>query len=242
VRPENSLPYVFAYVQKIYDQTQIALRNLHRPIAIGGDHSMAIGTWSSIADHYRLRGQLGLIWMDAHLDAHTPLTSSSHAWHGMPAAYLLGQVPFDPMGQWLGPLAVLKPENICYLGVRSYESEEAQLVKQLGIRVMDQDEIKERGLMSCLAEALDRVTRHTQAFGLTVDLDAIDPKHAPGVGSPEPDGIDGNELVEVLYGLADHPKFVGLELAEFNPKRDLNQVTSNLVSRIIHSVLGCEKS
>ena len=195
---------------------------------IGGDHSCAIGTWSGAANALRNKalnsaahhnGSLGLIWIDAHMDSHTPETSLSGAYHGMPLACLLGhghQALLD-----IGYIGTkLQPEHVCLIGVRSYESAEATLLKQAGVRVFFMDEIRQRGLKAVMRDALD-IVDNTDGFGVSIDLDAIDPVDAPGVGSPTQDGLMAEQLLNELPKLKTRKNFIGAEITEFNPFRDV---------------------
>ena len=202
---------------------------------VGGDHSCAIGTWSGAAAG--LDGPLGLIWVDAHMDSHTPATSPSGAVHGMPLACLLGYGP-PSLAELGGPRPKLRPENVCLVGVRSFEPEEARLLDELGVRIFHMDEVERRGLSVVMHEALDRCQRQTAGFGLTIDLDAIDPFDAPGVGSPENGGICGKDLANSLEQIGDHPNLVGVEIAELNPDKDIDGKTAELVYRLLASMVG----
>ncbi len=127
------------------------------PLVLGGDHSCAIGTWKGIAG--AMPGPLGLIWIDAHMDAHTPETTESGKLHGMPLACVLGYG--DPALTGIAGGARLAPEHVCLIGVRSFEKGEAALLRRLGVRVYPMREIKERGLDSVLREARElAVQRH----------------------------------------------------------------------------------
>ncbi|MFQ5759869.1 MAG: arginase [Acidiferrobacterales bacterium] len=202
---------------------------------LGGDHSCAIGTWSGASAG--LDGPLGLIWVDAHMDSHTPATSLSGAVHGMPLACLLGYGP-PSLVELAGPGPKLRPENVCLVGVRSFEPEEAHLLDELGVRIFDMDEIARRGLNVVMGEALDLCQRNTAGFGLTLDLDAINPVDAPGVGSPESGGICGKDLAKSVEQIGDHPNLVGVEIAEFNPDRDIERKTAALVYRLLAAMVG----
>ena len=145
---------------------------------IGGDHSCAIGTWSAVAHVNRQHGDIGLIWIDAHMDSHTHLTSTSKNIHGMPVACLLGEGS-QSLSQVLDSQPKLKPENLCIIGVRSYEAGEAALLKRFGVKVFFMDEVQQRGFQAVLTEAWQRVSRTTCGVGLSIDMDAIDPLDAP---------------------------------------------------------------
>lgn len=206
-------------------------------MVIGGDHSCAIGTWSGAAQAIASRGNLGLIWIDAHMDSHTPQTSHSGAVHGMPLAALLGQGD-SRLTAILGASAKLKPNHICLIGVRSFEEEEAALLAKLGVRIYDHDEVNARGIAEVLAEAHALIKQHTVAYGISVDLDAVDPHEAPGVGSPEPGGLSGKALCAELARYKHDASLLGIEVVELNPVRDKLGLTSALAMRILLSVVA----
>jgi arginase len=193
------------------------------PIVLGGDHSCAIGTWSGIATHYKNQGDIGLIWIDAHLDSHTPETSGSGAPHGMPLASLLGYGP-TTMTDIEGWCHKIKPQNVVVIGARSSEIGEERLLQRLGVQVIDIHEVELRGFEACLRDAIELVSEHTVGYGITFDIDALDPQEAPGVGSPEENGLLLKDVVDAFQAL--NPKLIGFELVEYNPERDDEQQTT----------------
>lgn len=151
---------------------------------LGGDHTVAIGTWSGIYDALHTKGDIGLIWIDAHMDSHTKQTSQTGRIHGMPLACLLG-FGDAKLTSILHQGPKIKPDNLCLIGVRSYEAGEAALLNQLNIRVYYMDEVRQRSFKTVFKEAVQQIKKNTIGFGLSVDIDSIDPKEAPGVGVPE---------------------------------------------------------
>ena len=203
------------------------------PILIGGDHSCAIGSWRGVAQ--ALAGKpLGMLWIDAHLDSHTPDTSHSGALHGMPLACLLGVGP----EKLTDGATILQPQHVAVIGARSFEPEEYALLKGLGVRVFFMEEIARRGLDDVMQEALTIVQNGTAGFGLSLDLDAIDPLDAPGVSTPSPSGLRATELASVLARLRDHPGLLALEIAEYDPYRDEDGKTASVVIELLSAVLG----
>jgi arginase len=192
-----------------------AMRQARFPCVIGGDHSCAGGTWTGVAR--MLQGELGLVWIDAHMDSHTPGTSHSGRLHGMPLAWLLGQSDDALYGLSSG---AVDPEHIALIGVRSYEPEEKLRLDALGVRVFYIEEVRSRGLDAVMAEALVIATRGTSGFGISIDLDAVTPEEAPGVGTPVADGIPGAELARVLASVHGRPELLALELVEYLPRLD----------------------
>ena len=204
------------------------------PLILGGDHSTAVGTWRGIGRRLAARGQPapGLLWIDAHLDAHTPDTSRTGNPHGMPLAALfgLGAAEFLAVP---GPL--LDPERVVVLGARSWEDEELDLLQRLGVQVYGMEEIARRGLAAVFAEALAQVAAQGP-FGISLDLDALDPLEAPGVSTPAPGGIKAAELRLVLAGLARNPQLVGVEIAEYHPGRDVADRTGRFAVDLVEAL------
>lgn len=208
------------------------------PVVLGGDHAVAMGSWAGVARGHG-NAPLGLVWLDAHLDAHTVETTPSMNAHGMGAAALLGHghLPFlDLCG------GVLRPEHLCYVGVRSYEAGELALLRRLGVRIILMEEVKRRGIDAALAEALAIATRGTEGFGLTVDLDGFDPIDAPAIGLKEPDGLRAAATVRALARLARHPGLRALEIVEYIPEFDESLRTAHLVRDLILAVLAPQRA
>jgi len=210
------------------------------PLVLGGDHSCAIGTWSGVASAVAGRGTLGLIWIDAHMDAHMPATSPTSALHGMPLACLLGEGDPDLVAVAGG--CVLSARNVCLVGVRSFESDEAVLLSKLGVRVITMDEVERRGLDAVMAEAHAIATDGTCGFGVTLDVDALDPQEAPGVGTPAPHGLRCADLERTLRSIAGDPKLIAAEIVEYNPERDEDARTLAAIGRLAVALLGADDS
>ena len=200
------------------------------PVVIGGDHAIAMGTWGGVA-RGMARRRFGLVWLDAHLDAHTVETTPSMNPHGMGAAALLGH----------GERAFLKicggairPENLCFVGVRSYEAGEMALLKRLGVRIIEMPEVKARGIGPCLEEARFIATADTAGFGITIDLDGFDPKDAPGIGLKCDDGLRAEPTVAALRDtIANHPSLKAIEIVEYIPEFDEDLRTAHLVRDLL---------
>lgn len=199
---------------------------------IGGDHSSAIGTWSGVYDAYHEQGDLGLIWIDAHMDSHTPETSETGNIHGMPLACLLGHGS-TTFTQLLHAKPKLLPKNTCLVGIRSFEKGEEALLKRLQVRVFHMDEIKARGLQAVMEEAVAIVTARTIGYGISLDIDSIDPTDAPGVDVPEPNGIRYQDLYASLKKIAIDPRLVATEIVEFDPDKDVEEKTEKIVAEIM---------
>ncbi len=232
-----ALPGVAGFSRALADATAHSVHEGHVPVVIGGDHSCAIGTWSGVASALRPAGPVGLIWIDAHLDSHTPQTSDSGAIHGMPLAALLGHGARE-LTQVRDAGPKLLPQHVVVIGARSYEPAERALIDRLGVRVIDAAEVARSGLRAVMADAIRIATADTAAFGVTVDLDAFDPAVAPGVGSPEPGGLTGQDMTQALAACARDERFAAFELVEYNPRHDRGGVTARLALDLLGAVAG----
>jgi len=241
LRPDARLaPPVEAIAEldtRLANRVQATLDAGQFPLIVGGDHSCAIGAWSGVRHWLAARGALGLIWIDAHLDSHTFATTPSRAVHGMPLACLLGYGE-PSLTSIAMPEPKLLPEHVCLLGVRSYEQGEAALLKKLGVRVIGMDETRERGVSAVLAEAIAIAGRGTAGFGVSIDLDVLDPAEEPGVGSPVPGGLSCHELEQALRQLRNENGLLALEIVEYNPHRDREQLTARAAGALFRAVLG----
>jgi arginase len=169
------------------------------------------------------------------MDAHTPQTTETGMLHGMPVAALLGYG--YPELTRIAEGVRLDPNCVCLYGVRSFERGEAELLERLGVRVFLMSEIEERGVAQTLNEAVSIVGCADGGFGITLDLDAIDPLDAPGVGTPEAGGLRGDELIRALAAHGAHPNLVGIEIVEYNPYQDLAAATAGLVCDALDAML-----
>jgi arginase len=213
-----------------------SLRNRRLPCVIGGDHSCAGGTWTGVARalHEKGHGTLGLVWVDAHMDAHTPSTSHTGRLHGMPLAWLLGQDDDPLYGLASG---VVEPSRVCLVGVRSYEREEQQRLESLGVRVIHMSEVHSRGVDAALDEAVDIASRGTAAYGISIDLDVVTPEDAPGVGTPVAGGISGRELSRSLARIGGGERLIALELVEYLPRLDRDGASAAVAVELIAAAL-----
>ena len=239
--PADAAAAVSGLCARLAGEVDSAMREDCLPVVLGGDHTCAIGTWGAVRRRLQSSGPLGLIWIDAHLDSHVPHTTPSGALHGMPMACLLGHG--DPrLAQLFGELPTLDPAHVCLLGARSFEPEEAALLMQLGVRVFGMQELRRRGLAAVFAEALSIVQSGTAGFGVSIDLDALDPEDAPGVGTPAAQGMRGRELAAVFTQLRGNPLLQAMEIAELNPILDEGGLTAGHVVSLLDAALAPVKA
>ncbi len=226
----QSLPLIRDFNLRLMKTVRKAVQNGSFPVVLGGDHSIAVGTWNAFDVPF------GLLWIDAHLDSHTEKTTPSGAYHGMPAAALLGH-GIPEMAHLVKKHPVLKPQNLAFIGARSFEKGETELLSKLNVKVYFMDEVHERGLKEIIPEAIAHVMRGVSHYGVSLDLDVFNVEEAPGVGSPEEGGIRKGELLPLLSQLSKDPRLLAFELLEFNPERDIDHKTRELVFEILQKVM-----
>jgi arginase len=208
------------------------------PLVLGGDHSIAVGTVSGVAEFYRRQNhKVGLIWFDAHSDMNTPESSPSGNVHGMPLAAIMGLwdsdlskiFPFSPK---------VAPENCVLVGVRDVDSAEKENIRRAGIEVYTMRDIDERGMRTVVEEALRAAGRGTAGYHVSLDMDWIDPEDAPGVGTPVRGGATYREAHLAMEIVADHGRMLSFEIVEVNPVIDEHNRTASLAVELALSAFG----
>jgi arginase len=216
-----------------------ALAEGETPVILGGDHSVAAGSVSGVANFYRKQKQkIGLIWIDAHADINTPETTPSGNVHGMPLAALLGLGP-DTLSNLLDFSPKVQPENVVLVGVRDVDATEKENIRRSGItEVYTMRDIDERGMRTVMEEALRTAGRGTAGYHVSLDMDWIDPEDAPGVGTPVRGGATYREAHLAMEIIADHGRMLALEVVEVNPVIDEHNRTATLAVELISSAFG----
>ncbi len=204
------------------------------PLVLGGDHSVAIGTLSGLATAAGRPG--GVVWIDAHGDLNRPETSPSGNVHGMPLAASLGLAGSRFAHDGL-TLPAVDPARVAIIGARSLDPDERDLVRANGIRVFTMSEIDRIGIERAVNEALSRVAGPGFVH-LSLDLDALDPEVAPGVGTPVRGGLTYREAHLACELVAEAGLVGSLELVEVNPILDRENTTALTAVELVASALG----
>lgn len=208
------------------------------PVYMGGDHALSLGTLTGnlAAAHKSGRRQF-VLWLDAHSDFNTPLTSPSGNMHGMPLAFACGM---DGFGDLLGtPLpARLDPQDLCILGLRSVDAQERETLHSKGPLAYDMRAIDETGIKGLLAPFLDRVAAADGVLHVSLDVDFIEPDIAPAVGTTVPGGATFREAHHVMEMLHDSGLVTSLDLVELNPFLDDRGRTARLMVDLTASLFG----
>ena len=242
--PANENPKYFREVlessENIFSRLSTVIESGFVPVILGGDHSIAIGTFSAVAAAGRAaNGETGLIWFDAHADINTPQTSPTGNGHGMPLAVLLGQGSAELVS--LGGFAPkLDPRYFAHVGARDLDLGERSRVLELGLRdnFFTMSDIDRRGMHACMSDALSIVSKAPGGFAVTFDIDAIDPNFAPGSGTLVRGGLTYRESHLALEMIAEHGGLRSFEIVEVNPMLDQSNITVELACELILSALG----
>lgn len=208
------------------------------PLVLGGDHSVAVGTASGVSQFFREQNRkTGLIWLDAHADMNTPETSPSGNVHGMPLACILGIGPPELSGLF-GYQPKIEPRHAVIVGLRDVDQLEKPHVRNSGVRAFTMRDIDERGLRSVMEEAIRLASDGTAGFHLSLDMDVVDPKDAPGVGTQVRGGITYREAHLAMEMICDSGQMLSMEVVEVNPVIDEANRTADLAVELIMSGLG----
>jgi arginase len=231
----NPLPHYLEQIRTACQETAERLQQLEAgvlPIAIGGDHSMSMGTVAGAA-----RGErIGLVWVDAHTDFNTPQTSPSGNIHGMPVASLVG-LGDERLVNIGGSGAKIRPEDIVMIGIRSVDRGERELLRGRGATVYTMKEVDTLGMARIAQETLEKL-RGLDRIHVSFDADSLDPSIAPGVGTPVPGGLSYREAHLLMELLSDSGKVGSLDLVEVNPVLDRENMTAKVMVEMACSLLG----
>lgn len=231
---------------KIFDKLSVAVyRTLFArkfPIIISGDHSSAGGTIAGIKLAFP-NEQIGVIWIDAHADIHTPYTTPSGNIHGMPLAAALGidnlesqtnQVSGQTAKLWsyLKNLGEIKPKlnssDLVYIGLRDLEKPEADYIEKHNVKVMEVEEFRMNDLQAKCREALEYLSHCTKIY-ITFDVDVLSAELVKGTGTRVPNGFTPNETAEILKEICKSEKICCLEVTEINPLLDIKNETARTI-------------
>lgn len=204
------------------------------PLVLGGDHSLSIGSVRGAARNKKL----GVIWLDAHADFNTAETTPSGNIHGMSLAILAGQGDPSLVQLWDEAVPVIDPHRIAIVGARDLDTGEKVNLQNAGAMVMGMEQVDRYGMVAVMEKAIEHVSRDVDGIWLSLDLDALDPQHAPGVGTPVPAGLTQRETHLACELIAETKKLIGMDLVEVNPILDVQNHTATLAVEFALSALG----
>ncbi|MGP3696285.1 arginase [Rhodobacter sp. NSM] len=231
----HALPETLAWTAALREAVQAAFE-AGFPVVMGGDHSLALGSVAGAAAHAASIGRpLFLLWLDAHSDFHTLQTTASGNLHGVPVAYAAGRDGFDGFPPFPAPIP---PERICLFGIRSVDPEEHAALLLHDVSIIDMRVIDEFGICAPMREFLDKVRAANGMLHVSLDVDFIDPTHAPAVGTTVPGGTTVREAHLVMELLHESGLVTSLDLVELNPFLDERGRTARLMVELAASIMG----
>lgn len=220
--------------QALHEKVSTVIKQGHVPIVLGGDHSISIGSLAGIAS---VNANFGVIWFDAHGDMNTDETTPSGNIHGMPLAVSLGLGHPDLVN--LGGFAPkVNPKNVVLVGARSIDADEIRLIRESGMKVYSMADIDRAGMAAVMEEAIRIASDGTTGIHLSLDLDALDPMFAPGVGTPVNGGVTYREGHLAMELLAASKKLISVDVVEVNPILDHQNRTASMAVELVESLFG----
>ncbi|GAB4418496.1 MAG: arginase [Anaerolineales bacterium] len=234
---EPNLKYIDCIVpmsRRVAGAVATSIQSEKLPIVLGGDHSLAIGSIRGAAKHKNI----GVLWVDAHADFNTHETTPSGNIHGMPLAALCGLGAPELVRLWDEPIPVINPQNVAIIGARDLDEGEKRNLRQAGVMVMSMEQVDRLGLVACMEKAFERITSQTDGIYLSFDMDVMDPRHAPGVGTPVTGGLTYREAHLICELVAESGKLIGMDMVEVNSILDVQNQTAKLAVEFILSALG----
>ena len=211
-----------------------SIQSGHFPLVLGGDHSLSLGSIRGAAKDRKL----GVLWIDAHGDFNTDGTTPSGNIHGMPLASLCGLGDKRLLQLWDEPFPVVDPKRVAIIGARDLDPGEKINLREAGVMVMGMEQIDRLGMVAAVEKAIERVSRDVDGIYLSFDMDAMDPRHAPGVGTPVPAGLTQREAHVACELAGETGKLVGMDVVEVNAILDVQNQTGALAVEFVLSALG----
>ncbi len=245
-------------VSTMYERVSSAVENTLKsglfPVVIGGDHSTAGGTIAGIR-RAKPNSRLGVIWIDAHADLHSPFTTPSGNMHGMPLAAALG---FDNIENKVhnpdqrtielwekikmmgGKAPMINPEDLVFIALRDYESEEDYLIKRHNIKVVPVQEVRRKGVANSVRQALMHLNQCDHIY-ISFDVDSLDSSISRGTGTPVSNGLKEREAEDLMASLMQSHKICCFEITEVNPTLDkenlMAEIAFNILQRCVNLLL-----
>ncbi len=238
--PSNAryLPQITQTCTRLAETVEDCLSRSKFPLVLGGDHSVAIGTIAGVSNYFHKKARkIGVVWIDAHADMNTPETSPSGNVHGMPLACSIGMGPRE-LTHIFGFAPKVDARNVALIGIRDVDQLEKEHVRNSGVRAFTMRHIDERGLRAVMADAIRIATEGTDAFHLSLDVDAIDPQEAPGVGTPVRGGLTYREAHLAMETICDCGSMTSMDVVEVNPVIDEANRTAVLAVELMMSAMG----
>ncbi|NIJ38476.1 arginase [Sphingopyxis panaciterrae] len=228
---------VIGWTRILEEAAHHILKNGRLPVFMGGDHALAMGTVAGAARHAHDEGRpLCVLWLDAHADFNTPMTSESGNMHGMPVAFYCGEPGFE--GILPAERPIVDPGNVFMVGIRSVDAVERELLAARGIHVFDMRAVDEFGVAAIMQRILAQVGRLNAMLHVSLDVDFLDPSIAPGVGTTVSGGANLREAHLIMEMLCESGLTTSMDLGELNPFLDDRGRSARLLVDLAASLFG----
>ena len=233
------LPFIEESVVPLADHVAGAIAAGHLPVTLGGDHALAIGT---IAGAARAGTRIGILWLDTHPDLNTPSASVSGHIHGMPLGIAIGEArdELPKLSALAGTVPMVRPDDICMLGVRDIDPFEREVIQKRGIWALSMDEWSDLGIVEGITQAMAHLEQQgVDAIHISFDLDVLDPPIMPGTGTRYPGGLTVREASRALRLLSDWDAPIhSFDMVELNPALDLDGGSNEIAVHLLGIALG----
>ena len=208
------------------------------PLILGGDHSISLGSLAGIAAAHKAAGRsFGVLWVDAHGDFNTTQTTLSGNIHGMILAASCGY-GIPELTDFYNPVRKIDPSNVCYVGVRDLDPKEKTLMREAGVHVFTISDIDRLGISQTCEEITHFFRERVDTIHVSFDIDAIDPRFAPGVGIEVPGGLSYREVLFLMEELSETKMVTSADMVEVNPIHDIRNTTAKMAVDLIGRLLG----
>lgn len=231
---KKNIDYINKFNSSLYNAVSESTINKHFPIVLGGDHSISIGSALASINTYK---KMGIIWIDSHADFNTFKTTVTGNIHGLPFATVTGQNQEGLTEFHKG--SFYNPKNSVLVGARSidYPGEYKNLEKA-GIKIFTTEDIKTQGMENIIKQAIEIASNGTEGIHISIDIDVLDPKEAPGVSVPEINGIAETDLIQAINEIILNKENVkSVDLVEYNPIYDSNNFTLTIAQKILTQLI-----
>ena len=218
---------------RVHRECTDALRRGMVPLCLGGDHSLAAGSVSATSSFYK---NIGVIWVDAHADFNDDKSTASGNVHGMPLSAVCGLGP-DCLLDFGSPIYTVDPKKVVIIGGRDIEPQEWVKLKEAEVTVFTMEDVAEQGIGACIEKAIRIASEGTEGIHVSYDIDSMDPRIAPGVGTPVPGGLSLSDGFEIASAIAASGKLLALDLVEVNPILDERDKTARIACDLITMML-----
>lgn len=245
---------VVAMYEKVSKAVSDSIKNNFFPVVLTGDHSISGATMAGIK-MAKPKSKLGVIWIDAHADLHTPFTTPSGNMHGMPLAIAINednlecavhQVDEETVQYWktlknIGKVAPkVLPEDIVYISLRDFEKEEKFLIDKYGIKVVTTKEVRNKGAENIVRSVLRYLSDCSDIY-ISFDVDSLDSAISKGTGTPVGNGLREREAEDLISKFMQNRKVVCFEITEVNPTLDkenlMAEIAFNILQRSVNALM-----